>query len=143
MAAQIIIGAGLIIASILVGALFWLIIETAFVRLHDWLMRPPHRAKLVAALVISLFGTLSMISISVWIWTAAFVALDIFDTTEAALYFAIVSFTTLGFGDLLLPQDWRLLAGMIATNGFISFGLVTALLVETMRNIRLGQRDAT
>ncbi|MEL7106052.1 MAG: ion channel [Pseudomonadota bacterium] len=142
MAAQIIIGAGLIIASILVGALFWLIIETAFVRLHDWLMRPPHRAKLVAALVISLFGTLSMISISVWIWTAAFVALDIFDTTEAALYFAIVSFTTLGFGDVLLPQDWRLLGGMIATNGFISFGLVTALLVETMRNIRLGQRDA-
>lgn len=141
MAVQIIIGAGLIVVSILVGAMFWLLIETAFVRLHDWLMRPPHRAKLVAALVISLFGTLSMISISVWIWTAAFLALDIFETHEAALYFALVSFTTLGFGDILLPVEWRLLGGMIATNGFLSFGLVTALLVETMRNIRLRQRD--
>lgn len=142
MVLQIVIGTALIVASILVGAGFWLGIEVAFMRLHNWLMRPPHRAKLVAALVISLFGTLSMISISVWIWTVAFLALDIFATTEAALYFALVSFTTLGFGDVLLPDEWRLLGGMIATNGFLNFGLVTALLVETMRNIRLGQKDA-
>ena len=30
---------------------------------------------------------------------------------------------------------------MTAANGFLSFGLVAALLVETMRNIRIGQRD--
>ncbi|MEO1239589.1 MAG: ion channel, partial [Pseudomonadota bacterium] len=135
------IGSSLIVGSILVGGVFWVVIETAFFRLHGWLMRPPHRVKLVAALVISLFGTLSMISISVWGWTMAFLALGLFETTEASLYFALVSFTTLGFGDILLPLEWRLLGGMIATNGFLSFGLVTALLVETMRNIRLRQRD--
>lgn len=141
MLVQILIGSALIVGSILVGGMVWLVIETTFLRLHDWLMRPPHRVKLVAALVLSLLGTLLMISISVWGWTLAFLALDIFETPEAALYFALVSFTTLGFGDILLPVEWRLLGGMIATNGFLSFGLVTALLVETMRNIRLRQRD--
>lgn len=143
MIAQIGIGTALILASILVGSMFWLVIETAFAGLHGWLMRPPHRLKLVAALVISLFGTLAMISVSIWLWTAAFLALGVFETTEAALYFSIVSFTTLGFGDVLLPEAWRLLGGMIATNGFLSFGLLTALLVETMRAIRLRQRDFT
>lgn len=141
MLVQILIGSALIVGSILVGGMVWLMIETAFLRLHDWLMLPPHRAKLVAALVLSLLGTLLMMSISVWGWTLAFLALGLFETTEAALYFALVSYTTLGFGDILLPVEWRLLGGMIATNGFLSFGLVTALLVETMRNIRLRQRD--
>jgi len=82
-----------------------------------------------------------MITVSVWIWALTFCWLDIFGTMEAALYFALVSFTTLGFGDVLLPVECRLLGGMTAANGFLSFGLVAALLVETMRNIRIGQRD--
>jgi hypothetical protein len=45
----------------------------------------------------------------------------------------------LGFGDVLLPQDWRILAGMTAANGFLNFGLLTALLIEALRQIRLGQ----
>ncbi|MEL7025736.1 MAG: ion channel [Pseudomonadota bacterium] len=141
MVVQLVLGAALIMASILIGAGLWLAIEIAFQRAHDWLMRPPHRVKIVVALVVALTGTLMMISISVWIWTFAFLALSVFPTVEEALYFSLVAFTTLGFGDVLLPREWELLGGMIATNGFLSFGLVTALLVETMRNIRLNQRN--
>ena len=49
--------------------------------------------------------------------------------------------TTLGFGDLLLPQPWRLLAGMEAANGFLTFGLLTALLIEGLRQVRLRQAE--
>lgn len=138
---QLAIGSALIMATIALGSGVWLLLEVAFVREHGWLMRPPHRLKLVVALTVALIGTLLMITLSVWLWAAAFLALGIFPTLEASLYFSIVSFTTLGFGDVLLPIEWRLLGGMTAANGFLSFGLVTALLVETMRNIRLGQRD--
>ena len=35
--------------------------------------------------------------------------------------------------------EWRLLAGMEAANGFLNFGLLTALLIEALRQTRLGQ----
>jgi len=143
MFAQIGLGSLLIVATLLLGSGVWLALEVTLLRLHDWLMRPPHRLKLFTALLVSLLGTLAMISVAVWIWTAAFRALGIFPTVESALYFALVSFTTLGYGDVLLPDEWRLLGGMTAANGFLSFGLLTALLVETMRSIRLGQRNFT
>ncbi|MDJ1008930.1 MAG: ion channel [Paracoccaceae bacterium] len=141
MVSQLGLGAALILATILIGAGVWLGLELAFLRLHGWLMRPPHRPKLVAALVVALLGTLAMITVSVWLWALAFYGLGIFADLEAALYFSLVAFTTLGFGDVLLPLEWRLLGGMTAANGFLSFGLVTALLVETLRNVRIGQRD--
>jgi hypothetical protein len=56
----------------------------------------------------------------------------VFDRLEPALYFSIVSFTTLGYGDIILGEDWRLLAGMTATNGLIMIGLFTAFLVEIL-----------
>ena len=44
---------------------------------------------------------------------------------------------------LLVPaREWRLLAGMEAANGLLNFGLLTALLIEALRQIRLGQFDA-
>jgi hypothetical protein len=67
--------------------------------------------------------------------------LGIFETLEEAVYFALVSYTTLGFGDVLLEKEWRLLSGMAAANGLLNFGLLTALLVEALRHIRLGQMD--
>jgi len=138
---QIALGALLILATILVGSMVWLGLELTLMRLHGWLMRPPHLLKLVIALMAALVATLAMITVSVWIWALTYYWLDIFGTMEAALYFTMISFTTLGFGDVILPMEWRLLGGMTAANGFLNFGLVAALLVETMRNIRIGQRD--
>ena len=40
----------------------------------------------------------------VWIWALVFHALHLFPTFGACVYFTLVAFTTLGFGDLLLPQ---------------------------------------
>ena len=51
----------------------------------------------------------------------------------AAVYFALVSFTTAGFGDITLGPDWRLLSGLTTANGFLMFGWSTAYMVELMR----------
>ena len=57
---------------------------------------------------------------------------------EPAVYFALVSFTTVGFGDLVLGVDWRLLGALISAHGMISFGLATAFLIEFMLGMRRG-----
>jgi hypothetical protein len=40
----------------------------------------------------------------------------------------MVSFTTLGYGDIVLGEGWRLLASFEAANGIILFGWTTALI---------------
>ncbi len=44
---------------------------------------------------------------------------------ESSLYFAIVTYTTVGYGDLVLPQGWRLLAGIEALTGILMCGWST------------------
>ncbi len=70
-------------------------------------------------------------------WAGIFLHNELFDGWEAAIYFAAACYTTLGFGDLLLPAQWRLLSGATAANGFMLFGLTTAFLFEVLRQLNL------
>ncbi|MGB3280166.1 MAG: ion channel [Pseudorhodobacter sp.] len=139
---QIAIGTGLMMLSIAVGGAGILVMEMGFARSRFWLIREPHRPKLLLVMLGVSFVVLGIITAGVWIWALAFYGLGIFLTLEASVYFSLVSYTTLGFGDILLPQEWRLLSGMAAANGLLNFGLLTALLVEALRHVRLGQMNA-
>ena len=137
---QLLLGSVLMIVTVAAAAVIWLGVELVLARLHRWAGRPPHAVKLVAILMIALMATILMVTVATWVWAGAFLALGLFGSAEPAVYFAIVAFTTLGFGDVLLPDDWQLLGGMAAANGLILFGLVTAVLVETLRATRLRQQ---
>jgi Ion channel len=139
---QIALGTTLLLISILLAAVSAWVMEIAFVRGNDWLMREPHRPKLMILIAVVSLWVLGVITAGIWVWAGAFYVLGVFSTLEESVYFAMVTFTTLGFGDLLLPLEWRLLAGMAAANGLLNFGLLTALLVEALRHVRLGQVDA-
>ena len=73
--------------------------------------------------------------IAMWAWL--YLRYDLFDGWEPALYFAAACFTTLGFGDLLLPEAWRLLSGATAANGFLLFGLSAAFLFDAVGKFHL------
>ncbi|MBT8413823.1 MAG: potassium channel family protein [Boseongicola sp.] len=137
---QLFIGSILILGSVITATVSWWALESVLIRLHGWSARPPHGPKLVAILTLALLLTLFMMTVSVWVWAVSLFWLDIFITLEASVYFALVAFTTLGFGDILLPQEWRLLGGMAAANGLLMFGLLTAILVEILRDTRARQR---
>ncbi len=72
-------------------------------------------------------------TIQIWIWAVFYLALDILPDVESALYFSTSAFTTVGFGDIYLAEDWRLLSSFEAANGFILFGWSTAFIYEVMR----------
>ena len=44
---------------------------------------------------------------------------------ESSLYFSGVTYTTLGYGDLVLPKEWRLLGTMEGLTGILMSGLST------------------
>ncbi len=136
---QIALGTGLILITVLIAGLAFWTLEAALMRCRPWLLREPHRPKLALVLSVAVIWVLGVVTAGVWVWALALRALDIFETMEASVYFSLVAFTTLGFGDILLPQDWRLLGGMAAANGLLSMGLLTAMLVEILRYVRIGQ----
>ena len=56
------------------------------------------------------------------------------DTFEKAMYFSVVTFTTLGYGDItLVEHEWRLLSGVEALNGILLVGWTTALLFTVVQ----------
>jgi hypothetical protein len=138
---QLFLGSVLICATTLSAALSWWGLEVALLRTHKWVIRAPHGPKLIVILTMSMLWALMLMTVSVWIWAIALWILNIFQTIEASVYFSLVAFTTLGFGDILLPVEWRLLGGLAAANGLLIFGILTAMLVETLRQTRLRQRD--
>ena len=139
MLVQIAVGTGLLLTNITLAAVAAMVLEVIFLRLHPWLLREPHRPKLVALIAFVSLWVLGVITSGVWIWAVALVELGAFATLEEAVYFSLVAYTTLGLGDLIPAREWRLLAGMEAANGFLNFGLLTALLMEGLRQVRLGQ----
>lgn len=136
---QIAVGTGLLVINITLAAVAAMVLEVIFVKLHPWLLREPHRPKLVVLIAFVSLWVLGVVTLGVWIWALTYVELGAFATLEEAVHFSLVAYTTLGLGDLIPAREWRLLAGMEAANGFLNFGLLTALLIEGLRQIRLGQ----
>jgi hypothetical protein len=137
--AQITIGTVLLVFNVTLSAVAAMLLEDAFRRAHPWLLRDPQRPKLVLLIAGVSFWVLGVVTLGVWVWALTYVWLGAFATLEEAVYFSIVAFTTLGLGDIVLPKDWRILAGMEAANGFLNFGLLVALMIEGLRQARLGQ----
>ncbi len=74
-------------------------------------------------------------TIQVWLWAAAFIALDALALFSDALYFALVTYTTVGYGDVTVGEGFRLFAAMAAVTGLLNFGLSTAFLVGLMSKL--------
>ena len=54
---------------------------------------------------------------------------------EQAVYFSLVTFTTLGYGEITLGPDLRLLSGIEALNGIVLVGWSTAFLFALLERI--------
>ena len=85
------------------------------------------RSILLTIVVLEVF---CVIVIEIWIWAILYMGIGAFNDLETALYFSTSSFTTVGFGDVVLGKDWRMLGSIEATNGFIMFGWSTAFIFE-------------
>ena len=55
------------------------------------------------------------------------------ETFEKALYFSFVTFTSLGYGDISLSSEWRLLSGIESLSGLLAAGISTALLFSVLQ----------
>lgn len=139
MLGQIIIGSSVICGTVIVQVLFTNVLAQFLTKYGDWLAEPPYMIKRTVVLVGMVLWLVVGLTVSAWLWAGVFLLNGVFEQLEAALYFSIVTFTTLGYGDLVVGTDWRLLAGLTAVNGLIIVGLNTAFLVEALSRIHKAQ----
>jgi hypothetical protein len=69
------------------------------------------------------------------LWAAAFRASSEISTFEKAFYFSAQNYTTLGYGDIILSDRWRLLGPLEAINGVLLFGLSTAVMFAALSRL--------
>ena len=71
--------------------------------------------------------------VQVAFWALLYSALGAFEDFETAVYFSGVTFTSLGYGDVVLDGRMRLLAPLQAANGLMMFGITTALFIAAVQ----------
>ena len=97
------------------------------------------RLSLVSGVVILMF--LASV-LEVLVWAITYLALNAIEGFERALYFSMVTFTTLGYGDVVLAEHWRLLSSFEAANGIIMFGWTTAIVIAIVQRVYFGEKHA-
>ncbi len=68
-------------------------------------------------------------TVQVWIWALSFLALGTLPNLSDAIYFSLVTYTTVGYGDVTVGGGFRVFGAMAAVTGLLNFGLSTAFLV--------------
>lgn len=135
---HLLIGSSIISLTIVLHVAFTAAAEWGLKREHIWPGRLAGPLRFVTLLVGMTLWLLAAISLSVWLWAFCLIWLDIFQDIETSVYFSLVAFTTLGFGDIILGKEWRILSGLMAANGLLIFGLTTAVLVDFLSRFRRG-----
>lgn len=92
----------------------------------------------VVAIVLGLFA---LHSIEIWCYAVLYLLLGALGNFETALYFSTVSYASLGYGDILLARDWRLVGAIEGANGIILLGWSTAFFVSIVARIRALEHD--
>ena len=111
--------------------------------LARWNERKGRDSRLGIELLLARFvGALLLLHIAeAVVWALFFVMVGALPDLEAAAYFSLTSYTTVGYGDVTLPARWRLLGPIEAAVGILMLGWSTGLLVAAIGAIyrpRLG-----
>lgn len=88
-------------------------------------------------LVLGLVMLLMMLGyfVQIGIWAALFVLLGEFEEVATAVYYSGVTFATLGYGDIVLSDPWRLLGALEAANGVLMLGISTGVMTAAVKEV--------
>jgi voltage-gated potassium channel len=115
------------------GTTIWLRFVLVHYSFSDGKLKPKKTFGVIVATALVLIA-LHMIEILVW--ALAYLTLvpsSELPTVESALYFSAVTFTTLGYGDITLTAEWRLMSGFEAIDGILLMGWTTAFLFSVLQ----------
>jgi hypothetical protein len=129
MAVNLLLGTLLISATVMIHTLGLVLLTHGMTHLVRQLRLHRHGVGKSMAMVTTVLGLFLVHTVEVWLWAGAYLVLGAVANFETALYFSITTFATVGFGDVLVREEWRLFAALEGVNGFLLIGWSTAYLV--------------
>lgn len=109
-------------------------------RSHHRLVRPLRSAP-VAVLLVATVTIFAIHTVEIWFYALLYVMLDALGSFEVALYFSTVTYSSVGYGDVLLGKEWRILGAIEGATGLIMIGWSTAFLVSLLGQLKLLTHD--
>ena len=128
------LGLGLLVTCVIVqsAGMLALIHWLARVRL---ILESPSTPRRVALLLRVFLAIVLLHLIQVGLWAVVFWVARVLPNLETALYFSLVSYTTIGFGDVVLGPGWRVLAGIEGLTGILLVGWSTAFVFSVVNRM--------
>ncbi len=98
--------------------------------------------KAVRPLAVAMLAMLIANVVQIALWGALFVGLGEFEELYPAIYHSAVNFTSLGYGDVVMKEEWKLLGPLEAANGVLMMSMTAAALTAILQHIIRSQADA-
>jgi voltage-gated potassium channel Kch len=96
-----------------------------------------------STIIIAIFSGIVLLHVAeASLWALFYYSRSLFSDFETSLYFSLVSFASIGYGDVLLPEKWRLLGAIEGISGVLLCGVSTAFIfaiVNAMFQTRIQQ----
>lgn len=93
-----------------------------------------HPSQLLVGMMVATVSVLSAAHVlEVMVWALVYAIFGVAPAGTDVMYFAFVNYTTLGYGDIIPVERWRLLGPITAMNGILLFGWSTAVIFDVLR----------
>ena len=132
------IGAAILAATVVIHAIGTVVLVRLLAPYRAALQSGPEWNRVLRMLIGTVMLLLILHLAEILLWATAFLFLEIGDdlqSFEEAVYFSFVTYTTLGYGDITLSGEWRIMSGIEALNGVLLAGWSTALLFGLVQKI--------
>lgn len=129
---QFLMGGAISVCNIVIHALVMTVVVRASQTTAVKIAARPNLL-LIAVMVATVSVLMAAHASEVVVWSLAYGLVDATPVGTDLLYFAFVNYTTLGYGDVVPVERWRLVGPMTAMNGVLLFGWSTAVIFEVLR----------
>ena len=130
---KILIACVLVAITVAVHAVGLAVLLRALMRSHAL---PPTRFWPITWLLIRVTWSLILIHLAeITVWGMFYFWQNCLPDAESAFYFAGVTYTTVGYGDLVLPKPWRMLGPVEGLTGILMCGLSTGFFFAVVSKV--------
>ena len=146
MLTEISVAAMIVSACLLLHVAALLFMAEWLLQRREYLERSSVRMRYAILMILLFSGIMFLHIIETSMWAVFYYTRALFADFETCLYFSLTSYTTIGYGDVLLPQRWRLLGAIEGVTGVLLCGISTAFffaVMTAMFQVRIQQHKSS
>lgn len=88
------------------------------------------------------YGLLLLHLLEIFVWAACFHWGGFFSEFTTSFYYSATSYSTVGYGDVIPPENWRILGAMEGVTGILMFGWSTGALFSVVNHLQIRFKES-